>query len=161
MFLAGIIVYGVFFLMCYLGTGTTKKNMRSFYSYPDEIQAKIQANVELATMIPKKTPYLSSFLSNYVMFSMIFWGIGVILKIDGLWNNLLYFLILGIGLNAFDLFVIDMLWWRNTKRIRFEELDALAEEYKNPRKHIMAFLRGILVFVCVAVTVSVLLNFLK
>ena len=66
---------------------------------------------------------------------------------------------MGIGLNLFDLFVIDMLWWRNTKRIRFKELDADAKEYKNPKKHFMAFVRGILVFICVAVTVSILMKF--
>ena len=80
-------------------------------------------------------------------------------KCNILWNNLLYFLIMGIGLNLFDLLIIDMLWWCNAKRIRFEELDASVEEYKKPQKHIRAFLRGIPVFVCVAVTVSILLNF--
>lgn len=158
MICAGIIVYGLFFLVCYLGTGTTEKNMKSFHSYPDEIQEKIRANDKLATMIPKKSSYIASFLSNYVLFLVIFGVMGVILKIDGLWNNLLYFLIMGIGLNIFDLLIIDMLWWCNAKRIRFEELDVLEEEYKNPKKHIMAFLRGIPVFVCVAVTISVLLN---
>lgn len=159
MIYAGIIVYGLFFLMCYLGTGTTEKNMKNFHSYPDEIQAKIRANDKLATMIPKKPSYIASFLSNYVLFSVTFGVVGVILKIDDLWNNLLYFLIMGIGLNLFDLLIIDMLWWCNAKRIRFEELDASVEEYKKPQKHIRAFLRGIPVFVCVAVTVSILLNF--
>ena len=94
----------------------------------------------------------------YVLFSVIFGVVGVILKMDGLWNNLLYFLIMGIGLNLFDLLIIDILWWYNTKRIRFEELDASVEEYKNPQKHIMAFFRGVPVFVCVAITVSIFMN---
>ena len=37
-----ILLYGLFFLMCYLGTGSLKKNMKSFYSYPDEIQERIR-----------------------------------------------------------------------------------------------------------------------
>ena len=158
MIYAGIIVYGLFFVMCYLGTGTTEKNMKSFHSYPDKIQAKIRANDKLTAMIPQKTSYATSFILNYVLFSVIFGVVGLFLKIDGLWNNLLYFLIMGIGLNLFDLLVIDMLWWCNTTRIRFEELDALAEEYKNPKKHIKSFFRGIPVFVCVAITVSCLLS---
>ena len=52
------------------------------------------------------------------------------------------FLIMGIGLNLFDLLVIDILWWCNTKRIRFEELDADAEEYKNRKNILWYFLEG-------------------
>ena len=33
-----------------------------------------------------------------------------------------YFLAFGEGLGLFDLLVIDLLWWRNTKRIRFSFL---------------------------------------
>lgn len=159
MIYAGIIVYGLFFLICYLGTGTTEKNMKSFYSYPDEIQEKIRTNDKLVALIPKKSSYAASFLSNYVLFTVIFFIVGLLVKIEGLWNNLPYFLIMGIGLNLFDLLIIDMLWWRNAKRIRFEALDASVDEYKSSKKHVMAFLRGIPVFVCVAVTVSILLNF--
>lgn len=160
MICAALVVYGLFFLMCYLGTGTPEKNMKSFYSYPDKIQEKIYANEKLAVMIPKKTSYLASFVSNYVLFTVIFLVVGLILQIDGLWNNILYFLVVGIGLNLFDWLIIDMLWWRNTKRIRFEELSVGAKEYKNPKKHILAFFRGIPVFICVALTVGVLINFL-
>lgn len=153
-YIVPIIIYGLFFLMCYLGTGTTEKNMKSFYSYPDGIQEKIKANEKLSAMIPKKSTHIASFLSNYVLFTVVFLLVGFLLHIDGLWNNILYFLILGIGLNVFDLLIIDILWWSNTKRTRFEELDADASEYKNPQKHVMAFGRGILVFICVAITVG-------
>lgn len=53
------------------------------------------------------------------------------------------FLILGEGLNLFDLIVIDLLWWRNSKRIRFSCVPQI-EMYKNPRKHIESFFRGII-----------------
>ena len=66
---AGIMVYGLFFLMCYLGTGTTEKNMKSYHFYPDEIQVKIQENDKLVTMILKKSSYIASFLSNYILFT--------------------------------------------------------------------------------------------
>lgn len=153
-----IIIYSLFFLMCYLGTGTTEKNMSSFYSYPDGIQEKIQANEKLSTMIPKKPTYVASFLSNYAFFTVVFLIAGFLLRIDGLWNNIRYFLIVGIGLNLFDLLVVDIMWWSNTKRTRYKELDASASEYKNPNKHLMAFGRGIPVFVCVAITVGLLLK---
>ena len=37
--------------------------------------------------------------------------------------------IIGQGLNIFDLFIVDLLWWRNTKRVRLR---------KNARKGIVS-----------------------
>lgn len=58
----------------------------------------------------------------------------------------------------FDLVVVDIMWWSNTKRTRFKELDANASEYKNPYKLVRAFGRGIPVFVCIAITFGLLLK---
>lgn len=57
------------------------------------------------------------------------------------------FSVLGLGL--FDLVVIDLLWWRNTKRIRFSFLPEKAR-YQDPGKHIGSFLRGTPLFAAVA-----------
>lgn len=37
-----IILCIVFFLLCYLGTGTDEKNLKSYSSYPDEVQSRIK-----------------------------------------------------------------------------------------------------------------------
>ena len=60
-----------------------------------------------------------------------------------------YFLILGEGLGLFDLLVIDLLWWRNTKRIRFSFLPDKGI-YQDPSKHIGSFVRGIPLFAAIA-----------
>lgn len=36
----------VFFMLCYLGTGTDKKNLKSYSSYPDEVQSRIKDTAE-------------------------------------------------------------------------------------------------------------------
>ena len=113
-----ILLYGLFFLMCYLGTGTLKKNMKSFYSYPDEIQNRIRKNALLATMIPKPKTMMQSFVSNLILFSIVFILIGLLFLEAGFVGCFVYFLILGQGLNLFDLLVIDLLWWRNTERTK-------------------------------------------
>lgn len=61
-----------------------------------------------------------------------------------------FFLALGEGLGVFDLVVIDLLWWRNTKRIRFSFLPEKSH-YQDPSKHIGSFLRGNPLFAIVAV----------
>lgn len=60
-----------------------------------------------------------------------------------------FFLALGEGLGLFDLAIIDLLWWRNTKRIRFSFLPEKAL-YQDPDKHIGSFLRGIPLFAATA-----------
>ena len=47
---------------------------------------------------------------------------------------------LGEGLGGFDLVIIDLLWWRNTKRIRFSFLPEQSH-YQDPTKHVSSFLR--------------------
>ena len=48
------------------------------------------------------------------------------------------------------LVVIDMIWWRSTKRIRFSFLPEKAP-YQDPGKHIGSFLWGIPLFAVVTV----------
>ena len=51
----------------------------------------------------------------------------------------------------FDLVVIDLLWWRHTKRVRFSGTENRPELYADPGKHISSFLRGIVMFLLVAI----------
>ena len=71
------------------------------------------------------------------------------LALDGFAAAFRYFLVLGEGLGLFDLVVIDLLWWRSTRRIRFSFLPEKAC-YRDPGKHIGSFLRGIPLFAAVA-----------
>lgn len=149
-----VLFYLLFWFMCYLGTGTDKKNIKGFRSYPDEVQKRVLKNQELKRRAPKKTSILLTMISNMLMFAVIFFVMGIIFKNAFKFSNYLsafvYFLILGEGLNLFDLIVIDLLWWRNSKRIRFSCVPQI-EMYKNPRKHIESFFRGIITFAISAV----------
>lgn len=71
------------------------------------------------------------------------------LGLDGYLSAFWYFLVLGEGLGLFDLLVIDLLWWRNTERIRFSFLPQ-KEPYQDLGKRGGSFARGIPLFVVVA-----------
>lgn len=90
---------------------------------------------------------------NLLLFTAGFSVLGLALKgplgLNGFRTAFLFFLALGEGLGLFDLVVIDLLWWRNTKRIRFSFLPEKAR-YQDPGKHIGSFLRGIPLFAAVA-----------
>ena len=112
-----VILCIVFFLLCYIGTGTDEKNLKSYSSYPDEVQAQINNILEYQGKFNKHNKFIT-FIFNLLLFSVILFFLGLFIKEDNFFNNFLYLSIMGQGLNIFDLLVIDLLWWRNTKRIR-------------------------------------------
>lgn len=146
-----VVFYFLYWGMCFLGTGTDKKNLAGLRSYPVAVQARVQE--QLGNKVPQAKSIPSILLSNLVFLTLLFSVIGLILKkslaFDGYLSAFWYFLLLGEGLGVFDLLIIDLLWWRNTKRIRFSFLPE-KEAYQDPTKHIESFVRGLPLFVAVA-----------
>lgn len=157
----GSVLYGIFFLTCYLATGTDKKNMRGFRSYPDEVQKSVREDPALREFVPQKSSVQIVILSNVIMFTVVFLILGLVLEdalgLVGFQATFRYLLIVGEGLNLFDLLVIDLLWWRNSERIRFSCVPK-KEAYQNPKKHVDSFLRGIPTFAVVAVIAAWLIS---
>lgn len=107
----------------------------------------------LGKATPKEKSILSILPGNLILFTVVFSVLGLALKgILGLHDfgaSFWFFLALGEGLGLFDLVVIDLIWLRSTKRIRFSFLPEKAP-YQDPGKHIGSFLRGIPLFAIVA-----------
>lgn len=80
-----------------------------------------------------------------------FWGFALksVLGLNNYLSAFWYFLAFGEGLGLFDLLVIDLLWWRSTKRIRFSFLPE-KKYYQDPKKHIESFLHGMPLFAAIA-----------
>ena len=152
--IVGVILYLLFFGTCYMATGTDKKNIAGFRSYPDEVQQRVYQDEVLGKLAPKKLSIPITILSNVILFMVVFAVIGVIgrnaLGLQDFKSAFWYFFLLGQGLNLFDLVVIDLWWWRNSKRIRFSCVPE-KEAYQNPNKHVGSFIRGIPTFALVAV----------
>ncbi len=150
----------LYWLMCFLGTGTDKKNLVSLSSYPDSVQKIVRERME---NVPNNKSVLSILVGNLIFFTLIFVLIGLALKkilaFDSFLSAFLYFLILGEGLGLFDLLVIDLMWWRNTERIRFSFLPEKSY-YLDMEKHIISFVRGIPLFTLVALLSARLLMLL-
>ena len=145
--------------ICFLCTGTDKKNLTGLRSYPDAVQSIVRQRLADA---PREKPMPLILLGNLAFFTTIFSAIGLVFKnivnFDGFFRAFWYFIILGEGLGLFDLLVIDLLWWRNTQRIRFSFLPD-KELYQSSGKHINSFVRGIPLFVVVAVLSAWIVTF--
>ena len=151
--IVAIAFYFLYWGVCFLGTGTDKKNLIGLRSYPEEVQNRVRNNLQLGKAVPKAKSTVAILLSNLLLFTVVFSVLGFALKsvlnLDGYLSAFWYFLAFGEGLGLFDLLVIDLFWWRNTKRIRFSFLPE-KKYYQNPKKHIDSFLRGIPLFAAVA-----------
>ena len=137
--------------ICFICTGGDKKNLAGLRSYPDEVQAAVRER--LGDEVPAAKSIPSILLGNLLLFTAVFSIIGIALKgflsFDSYLSAFWYFLLLGEGVGLFDLVVIDLLWWRNTQRIRFSFLPNKAA-YQDPSKHIGSFVRGIPLFAVIA-----------
>lgn len=151
-----IILCAVFFALCFLGTGTDEKNIKSYASYPDEVQKRIREADEYQGKLHEANKLVTWF-ANLAVFLVLFMIFGAFLREKDFTQNFINLLILGQALNIFDLLIIDLLWWRNTKRIRFSKIQEKAL-YQNPKKHIEAFLRAIPMYIVVAAADGYLLT---
>lgn len=151
----------LYWLCCFLGTGTDKKNLAGLRSYPDAVQLAVREHPVLGKSAPAEKSTLSILLGNLLLFTVVFSVLGFALKgilgLHDFWAAFWFFLALGEGLGLFDILIIDLLWWRSTKRIRFSFLPEKVL-YQNPNKHIGSFLRGIPLFAVTAVLATLLVT---
>lgn len=124
--IVAIAFYFLYWGVCFLGTGTDKKNLMGLRSYPEEVQNRVRSDHQLGKAVPKRKSTAAVWLSNLLLFTVVFSALGLalrgVLNLDGYLSAFWYFLAFSEGLGLFDLLVIDLLWWRNTKRTRFSFL---------------------------------------
>ncbi len=158
-----IAFYFLYWGVCFLGTGTDRKNLIGLRSYPEAVQNRVRRDPQLGTAVPKAKSVAAVLLSNLLLFTAVFSVLGLALKgvlnLDGYLPAFWYFLAFGEGLGLFDLLVIDLLWWRSTKRIRFSFLPE-KKYYQDPKKHIESFLRGIPLFAAIAALTALIVTVL-
>lgn len=150
-------------LMCCINTGGDKRNMRGLRSYPKKVQELVRNDKAIGEKTPAEANIPKVFTENLVLFTVLFLIIGVVLKytigFKGFFDIFIYFLIMGETLNLFDLVVIDLLWWRNTKRIRFSFIPD-KNLYQDPSMHFGSFARGFVMYIIVALIVAGVLTLL-
>ena len=151
-----IILCTVFFALCFLGTGSDEKNLKSYASYPDEVQRRIREADEYQDKYHEVNK-LATWFANLAVFLILFMIFGAFIREKDFMQNFINLLILSQTLNIFDLVVIDLLWWRNTKRIRLSKVPEKVL-YQNTKKHIEAFLRAIPMYIVVAAVDGYLLT---
>ena len=151
-----IIICLIMWLICFLSTGTDEKNLVGLRSYPIEVQEIIKKNEKYKNKI-KPINLIKIFITNLIMFVIVLFVFGIFIKSNEFKINFINILVLGEILNLFDLIVIDLIWWRNTKRIRFKDIPE-KKLYQNPKHHIDSFIRGVFMYLLVALIDGIILT---
>ncbi len=149
----------VFWGICYLGTGTDEKNLKSLSAYPDKIQRQVMADPRLGPQVKIASPWVG-FFANLLLYTVLLLILCFFVREDGFGPNFRTVLVMGEILNAFDFLVIDLLWWRHTRRVRFSGTEAQPELYSDPKHHLISFMKGILMFFLAAVIDGLILSLL-
>ena len=152
-----VILCGIFWLMCWLGTGTDEKNIKSLASYPDAVQQMVRQDAALKGMIREKSG-AASFAGNFVTFGVLLFLLGLPAREEGFSLNFANILFIGEVLNLFDFLVIDMMWWRYSPRIRFSATKDQPELYQDMKYHRDSFMKGFVLFILVALLDGFLLS---
>lgn len=148
------LAFYLFYRLCrFLGTGSDRRDLAGLRSYPDAVQRAVREHPVPGKAAPRERALLSILPGNLLLLTAVFSALGLALKgllgLHGFGAAFWFFLALGEGLGGFVLVVIDLLWWRSTRRVRFTFLPEKAP-YQDPCKHIGSFLRGIPLFAAVA-----------
>ena len=56
--IVAIAFYFLYWGVCFLGTGTDKKNLMGLRSYPEEVQNRVRSDHQLGKAVPKENPAL-------------------------------------------------------------------------------------------------------
>ena len=145
-----IVLCALLTLICYLNTGTDLKNLKSYRNYSDEVQLIVRQRNELQGHIKEKKGK-TVFFSNFILFGILLFLCGLLVKTNSFGKNFLYLTIMGQGINLFDLLILDMLWFRKSKRVRFSGTEDKDELYQGMKKHLSSFYKGILMYFLIAI----------
>ena len=66
--------------VCFLGTGTDRKNLISLDSYPEAVQKRVREDPALAKNAPKTKNMAVVWFGNFLLFTVVFSGLGLALK---------------------------------------------------------------------------------
>lgn len=74
--IVAIAFYFLYWGVCFLGTGTDKKNLMGLRSYPEEVQNRVRSDHQLGKAVPKGKSTAAILLSNLLLFTVVFSGFG-------------------------------------------------------------------------------------
>lgn len=128
--------------------------VKGLYNYPPKIQERVKSMKEYEGRIPSRSDKISFKLIGAIVFVVI----GVLLVwmagSEGFLDAFVHMFILFTVVGLYDLIVIDWLLFRHVKRFRIPGTEDMVKEYHNYWFHFVAFMRGIVIGLVIAMVVA-------
>lgn len=149
----------ILWIICYNSTGSDTKNACHLYSYNDNIKRQVWNKKELQGILKAHNKDgLEIFFYNLFLFFFLYLIIDLffyfIFKLPSTFL-VIFTLCSGIYFNLFDLLIIDIFWFRNTKRVRFSFIKD-EKDYKEIKLHFYSFIRGIIMFIIITILIALI-----
>lgn len=72
--------YFLYWFICFLCTGTDRKNLAGLRSYPDAVQKAVREHPVLGKAVPQEKSIIAILLGNLLLFTVVFSVLGLALK---------------------------------------------------------------------------------
>ena len=138
----------ILMLFYFLISGKDKLNAKLYPFYGRELQATLKADEELKGRILDLSP-TTLFIIKSIFYIILLFVLGIFMRTGDFFKNFANLFIFGQIVNLFDLGVVKLLYFRNSKRVRFTNYQE-KELYLDAKSNYYIFLISIILFTCVA-----------
>ena len=128
-----------------------KNPINQIISYPPEIRKRVENLLQYKDSIKiKEKRHLSIKVISIFIFALILCVVAYLSGATTVKSIFKHVFILFFFVNMYDLFVMDLLIFRNAKKFRIQGTEDMEKEYKNPKHHIKGAVIGIIIGLIVA-----------
>lgn len=134
-----------------------KKPLSYFYDYPKEVQARMRTLPQYKDKIPPRASVnlkkkIPAFVAILIILALVAWFSGA----RGFGMGALYAFGLFMVVNLFDTFILDMIWFCHSSRIRLPGTEDMVKEYNSIRKYWLDLVKGTGIGLAVALIAGLL-----
>lgn len=128
-----------------------KNPLGQIMSYPVEIRKRVESLPQYKDCIKaKEKKHLSIKILSIFVFALILCVVAYLSGAKTVTEVFKHVFILFFFVNIYDLFIMDLLIFRNVKKFRIPGTEDMDKEYKNPRHHIIGAFIGTILGIIVA-----------
>ncbi len=126
--------------------------MSQIASYPPQIRERVKALPEYAGVFERRMRghLARKMIGALVLLPLLFAGIAYFSGMRGFWQAAAYSFTLFMSVSAYDLYVLDLIVFRHSAKLRIPGSEDMDEAYRCPVHHIIGF--GKSVFIGAAVS---------
>jgi hypothetical protein len=142
-----------------------KNPVSQIISYPTAIRKRVESLPEYKNSIKIiEQKHIAKKIIALVLFAIIFFIINYLSGIKTFLQTSINTFIMFFVVNLYDLIVLDIIIFCHSKKVIIKGTEDMIKEYRNPKHHIVAFIKGIFIGFVISIMsggIMVLYNVIK